>query len=103
MAGSKSRDATEAGQVAGQIALTIGFALLGVHYNPVWDKDQLIRVTLTTLPQSSQGQIRMRVSFERIVVNNQGAARAEPVDGEEFNQGFFRKIRDGLATRGITA
>ncbi|MCX7373560.1 MAG: hypothetical protein NTW56_14195 [Alphaproteobacteria bacterium] len=30
-AGSKDRDATETGQVVGQIALTIGLALLGVH------------------------------------------------------------------------
>jgi hypothetical protein len=103
LAGAKDRDATEVGQVAGQIALTIGLALLGVQYNPVWDKDQLIRVTLTTLPLKSEGAVKMRVSFERIVINNQGLARAERLDAPEFSTGFFDQVRKGLASRGIRA
>ena len=103
LAGAKDRDATEVGQVAGQIAITIGLALLGVQYNPVWDKDQLIRVTLTTLPLRSEGAVKMRVSFERIVVNNQGLARAERLDAPEFSTGFFEQVRKGLASRGIRA
>lgn len=102
LAGSKDRDATEAGQAAGQIALTIGLALLGVHYNPVWDKDQVIRVTLTTRPLPNEGATQMRVSFERIVVNNHGLARAETLDAPDFHEGFFRQVRNGLATRGIS-
>lgn len=80
LAGAKDRDATEVGQVAGQIAIAVGLALLGVQYNPVWDKDQFIRFTLTTLPLKSEGAVKMRVSFERIIVNNQGLARAERLD-----------------------
>lgn len=103
LAGAKDRDATEAGQVAGQVALTVGLALLGVRYNPVWDKDQLIRVTLTTLPLKSEGAVKMRVSFERIVINNQGVARSERLDAPEFSTGFFDQVRKGLASRGIRA
>jgi hypothetical protein len=102
LAGSKERDATEAGQVAAQIAVTVGLALLGVRYQPIWDKDQLIRVTVSTLPQPAQGDVRLRVSFERIVVNNPGQARAEMLDGAEFSHGFFQQVRSGLATRGIS-
>jgi len=97
------RDATEVGQVAGQIAMTVGLALLGVRYNPVWDKDQLIRVTLTTLPLRSEGAVQMRVSFERIVINTQGLARAERLIAPEFSSGFFEQVRKGLASRGIRA
>jgi len=103
LAGAKDRDATEVGQVAGQIAMTVGLALLGVRYNPVWDKDQLIRVTLTTLPLRSEGAVQMRVSFERIVINTQGLARAERLIAPEFTSGFIEQVRKGLASRGIRA
>ncbi len=96
LAGAKDRDATETGQVVGQVALTIGLALLGVSYSPVWDKDQTIRVTLTTRPLPGQRETQMRVSFERVVINNQGVARAEPLTGSEFSQGFFEKVRNGM-------
>lgn len=100
LAGSKDRDATETGQVVGQVALTIGLAILGVHYNPVWDKDQTIRATLTTRPMPDRRETQMRISFERIVINTQGMARAEPLAASEFSQGFFEKVRSGLAAEG---
>ena len=93
-------NATETGQVVGQVALTVGLALLGVRYNPVWDKDQIIRVTLTTRPLPAQREIQMRVSFERIVINTQNVARAEPLTSAEYNQGFFEKSRAGRALGG---
>lgn len=96
LAGSKDRDATEAGEVAGQIALSIGLALLGVHYNPTWDQDQVIRATVVTRPLEGDAT-RMRVSFERIVTRNNGLSRAEPLDAPEFSEGFFEKVRAGLA------
>lgn len=102
LAGSKDRDATEAPQIAGQIALTIGLALLGVHYQPVWDTDQLIRVTLTTRPDPIRQQVALRASFERIVMNNQGLARAEPLEDRAFHDGLYEKLRTGLAGRGVT-
>lgn len=100
LAGSKDRDATEARQIAAQLAIGLGLALLGVGYQPVWDKDQLIRVTLVTQPQPALGETRMRVSFERIVVNNQGGVRSEVLTSPEFNAGFFALVRNGLAGKG---
>ncbi len=99
LAGSKDRDATEAGEVAGQIVLTVGLALLGVHYNPVWDTDQVIRATLTT-QQVGIGEATLRVSFERIVTNTQGLSRVEELSAPEFSQGFFDKVRTGLVREG---
>lgn len=99
LAGSKDRDATEVGQVAGQVALTIGLALLGVNYQPVWDTDQVIRATLTTRQRVPKEAI-LRISFERIVTNSQGASRAEELTAAEFSGGFFDKVRAGLARGG---
>lgn len=95
LAGSKDRDAVEAPEVAGQIALMVGLALLGQHYNPTWDQDQVIRATLTTRPV--EDAVRMRVSFERIVTTNTGISRAEELDAPEFSTGFFEQVRSGLA------
>lgn len=99
LAGSKDRDATEAGQVAAQVAVTIAAALVGVRYQPVWDTDQVIRVTLTTKPLGPR-ESDMRVSFERVVTNNQGISRMEELTNTEFSSGFFDKIRSGLAAGG---
>jgi len=96
LAGSKDRDATETGQVVAQVALTIGLAFLGVSYSPVWDSDQVIRTTLTTQQLSSR-ESALRVSFERIVTNNQGLSRIEELSAPEFSQGFFDQVRAGLA------
>jgi hypothetical protein len=99
LAGSKDRDATETGQVVGQMALAIGLALLGVSYSPVWDSDQVIRATLTTRPVGPR-ETMMRVSFERIVTNTHGGSRVEDLTEPEFAQGFFDKVRAGLARQG---
>ncbi|WP_051212258.1 hypothetical protein [Rubritepida flocculans] len=96
LAGSKDRDATEAGQVVAQVALTIGLALLGVHYNPVWDTDQVIRATITTRPAGPRAT-DIRVSFERVITTNQGTSRVEVLTSPEFSQGFFEAVRAGLA------
>jgi hypothetical protein len=80
LAGSKDRDAVESGQVVGQIALTVGLALLGVRYDPVWDTDQIIRTTLSTAPAGG-GQTTLRVSFERIVTEQQGHLPGRGTDG----------------------
>jgi hypothetical protein len=95
LAGSKDRDAVEAPQVAAQVALTIGLALLGVQHNPVWDTDQVIRATLSTGLVGPR-DTTLRVSFERIVTNSHGLSRMEELNAPEFSSGFFEKIRQGL-------
>lgn len=95
LAGAKDRDAVETPQVVAQVALTIAFALLGAQYNPVYDTDQIIRATLSTRPVEG-GQVMLRVSFERIVTNNQGQSRVEILTAPEFSAGFFEQVRAGL-------
>lgn len=95
LAGSKERDATETGQVVGQIALTVALALLGARHNPVYDTDQVIRATITTRRISAHESM-LRVSFERIVTTNQGTSRVEELIEPEFSEGFFERVRQGL-------
>lgn len=103
LAGSKSRDATEAGQVAAQIALTIVAAAFLVAYAPTWDTNQVIRVTLTSRPIAMARQTELRASFERVVYNNQGHARVEQLHEPELHREFFQMLRRGMAARGIGA
>ena len=56
LAGSKQRDAEESGQVAGQVAITILFALMGSNYQPQWDTLQRIHVTLVLTPVQNSKQ-----------------------------------------------
>ncbi|MCK8788179.1 hypothetical protein M0638_27910 [Roseomonas sp. NAR14] len=103
LAGSKARDAEEAGQIAAQVALTIVAAAFLVAYIPTWDTDQIIRVTLSSqrLPNSSQTQLR--ASFERVVRTNQGQVRVEQLHQPEMHREFFNTLRNGMAARGERA
>ena len=101
LAGSKSRDATEAGQVAAQVALTIIAAAFLVAHVPTWDTNQTIVVTLTTRPIPGTSQTEMRTSFERVVRNNQGAARSELLMLPDMYRDFYISLRNGMAARGV--
>jgi len=93
---AKQRDAQEAGQVAGQVALMIIAALLGSSHNPVWDKEQSIHVTLVATPIKNSKQIEVRVSFDRHLTNNHGQRwRAELLLEPELYQQFFEKLSAG--------
>ncbi|RVT99572.1 hypothetical protein EOD42_05690 [Rhodovarius crocodyli] len=102
LAGSKSRDAREAGQVAAAVAVTIVAAMFLVAVVPTWDERQTIYVTLTTQPIPGSNQMNLRVSFERRVETNQGGSRYEQLNDPQLYQEFFNQLRQGLA-RGVGA
>lgn len=90
LVGSKQRDARESGQVAGQIALSIAMALLGVHHQPLWDKEQTIVANLVTMPIQNSQKTEVRVSFERQLTNNHGHLwRIEVLLDEDIYREFF--------------
>ena len=90
LVGNKRRDAKESGQVVGQVALTIAFALLGTYYQPVWDEEQNIVVNLVTMPIDNSAKTEVRISFERQLTNNQGQLwRTEVLLDESIYQEFF--------------
>jgi len=97
LVGSKMRDAEETGQIAGQVALTIMFALLGAVYNPVWDKDQNISLTIVTTPIDNSKQHNVRASFSRHITNTSGkTASDEVLIDPKIYQEFFDKLSEGV-------
>lgn len=94
---SKQRNAEEAGQVAGQVALTILAALAGSSHNPTWDKEQTIQVTLVTTPIVNAAKTDVRVSFDRVLTNNLGQTwRAELLNDPHLYQEFFQKLSQSV-------
>lgn len=86
IAASKERDASDAGQFIGSLAMA---ALFGVA-TPV-DDYQKIRASVITRPVG--GGINVRVTFQRVVWNNYGQiSRLERLDEPEMYQGFFEKL-----------
>lgn len=85
--GSKDRDATEAGQIAGAVIVAILFGVV-----PPTDKEQKIRASLISKPIDDQS-IAVRITFQRIVWNNQGqVSRTESVEDASIYQEFFDKF-----------
>lgn len=85
--GSKTRDATEAGQIAGAILVGVLFGVV-----PPTDKEQKIRASLISKPMDN-GSTTVRVTFQRIVWNNQGQiSRTESVEDATIYQEFFEKF-----------
>lgn len=86
LVGSKQRDATDAGQVAGAVVIA---ALFGTPTSI--DRDQLIRVSIVTSPQGNQ--TTLRVTFQRVVRNTQGqTTKLEFIKDETVYRTFFEKL-----------
>lgn len=114
---SKSRDATDAGQVAGAIFMAFMFGANAASY----DKTQKIRASLVTKPASSNNPITVdvttktgkqikfeqpvetansyivRVTFQRVVWNQKGImTKIEGVNEPEIYQEFFDKLSKSI-------
>lgn len=90
---SKQRDAKEAGQVAGQIALTVFAAVMGVHHDPTWDQEQTIQVTVVSTPVANAKKIEVRTIFDRTLVNNHGIPwKVELVLDPPIYREFYEKL-----------
>lgn len=90
---SKDRDATEAGQVIAAIFIA---ALIGATV-PI-DTTQKIRASLVTKPFGESGdQTSVRITFQRIVWNNQGrVSKTEALTEPEIYQEFFSKLSKSI-------
>lgn len=87
--GSKDRDATEAGQVAGAIVMGVLFGVI-----PHVDDKQKIRVSVVSKPLTEDGtQHSIRVTFQRVVWNTAGrVSTTELLDDPIIYQQFFEKL-----------
>ena len=90
---SKDRSAVEAGQVAGQVFLMLLAAAAGTQYNPVFDRDQRIRVTIVVQRPPGRQDVVARASFQRVVVNSQNqVSRIETLQEPELYRQFFEML-----------
>ena len=85
---SKDRDATEAGQVVGAVAMAILFGA----YVPV-DDHQKIRAALVTRRLDDRHGYAVRLTVQRIVWSTDGkVSKTEPLDDPLMYQEFFDKL-----------
>ena len=89
---SKSRDATETGQIVGSIVVAIVF---GVHMPT--DKHQKIRASLVTRPVDNGSDVAVRITFQRLVSNTQNnLSKIEGINDPKVYQEFFEKLSQSV-------
>lgn len=87
---SKLRDASSAGAAIGQVALAI---LIGV-----WaprDVSQKIYATMTSTKSKISG-FDVRIDFTRVIWDDRGNARVEPIEDFKIYQDFFEKLEKSV-------
>jgi len=114
---SKSRDATDGGQIAGAILLGVLFGAAAVNY----DSKQTIRASLVTKPASTNNPIDVtvntkngkqikfdqpvpegkgyvvRVTFQRLVWNQRGVlTKIEGINDADIYQEFYEKLSKSI-------
>ena len=90
---SKDRDAVETGQVATQMILVILAAAAGARADPVWERNQKIRVSVSTRPSSDRTATLARVNFQRVIWNTKNQlSRVETIADAQIYREFFDKL-----------
>jgi hypothetical protein len=90
---SKDRDAVEAKQVAGQLLLAALVAAAGGRADPVWEKQQKIRVSIVTRSSEDHQAMIARVLFQRVIWNTKNQiSRVETIEDPVVYQSFFEKL-----------
>lgn len=92
---SKDRDAVEAQQVAGQMFLAALVAALGGTPDPVWEKDQKIRISVLTRQENAY--IVVSASVQRVIWNTKNqVSRIETINDPSIYQLFFDKLSQAV-------
>lgn len=89
--GSKDRDATNGGQVAGAILLA---ALTGARM-PL-DVSQKVCATLVSTKSKDNNGYLVRIKFARVVFNDMGGARIEMISEPQIYQDFFKDLSQSV-------
>jgi len=94
---SKDRDAIESGQVAGQMFIWALITAFGGKYDPVWEKNQKIRISIITRKSTEAEGIVVRVTFQRVIWNTKNQiSRVETLDDPVMYQEFFDKLSQSV-------
>ncbi len=93
--GSKERDAVEAGQVAGQLVLAALVAALGGYHDPIYERDQRIRISVATKPAGKSTVVRLTI--QRVIWNNRNQlSRVESINDPLIYQEFFNRLAQSV-------
>lgn len=85
---SKSRDATEAGQIVASILIAVVFGA-----QVPTDKHQKIRASLVTRMVENGSDVSVRITFQRLVWNTQNnLSKIEGLNDPKLYQEFFEKL-----------
>jgi hypothetical protein len=83
----------EAKQVAGQLLLAALVAAAGGRADPVWEKQQKIRVSIVTRSSEDHQAMIARVLFQRVIWNTKNQiSRVETIEDPVVYQSFFEKL-----------
>jgi hypothetical protein len=94
---SKDRDAVETGQVASAIMMAALISALGGKADPVWEKNQKIRLSLATRRAADGNGTVVRVTFQRVIWNTKNQiSRVESINDPVIYQQFFDKLSQSL-------
>lgn len=95
LVGSKNRDAVEAGQVAGQLFLATLIAAFGGPADPVWERDQKIRISVSSTPVKNG--IVVRANIQRVIWNTKNQiSRVQTISDPVIYQQFFDKLAQSV-------
>jgi hypothetical protein len=96
LVGSKSRDATDGGQIAAAIFV----AALGGG-NMAIDEKQMIRASIVTRPSVDEGSSLVRVTFQRVVWNtDKVVSRIEAINEQQIYIDFFDRLSKAVFLEG---
>ena len=88
---SKDRDAVEAQRVAAQIFLAAIIAASGGRADPVWEKNQEIRISIATRPMNDS--VVVRATVQRVIWNTKNQlSRIETIEDPQIYRQFFDKL-----------
>jgi hypothetical protein len=94
---SKDRDAVEAGQVTSAIMMAALISALGAKADPVWERNQKIRLSLVTRPAADGNGTIVRVTFQRVIWNTKNQiSRVESIPDPVIYLDFFDKLAQAL-------
>ena len=94
---SKDRDAIEEDQVAGQVFFAALIIAMGGQADPVWDRNQKIRVSVTVKPTLDNSATIARATFQRVVWNTKNqVSKAETINDAVIYQTFFDKLSQSV-------
>jgi hypothetical protein len=83
--------------VAGQVIIAALITALGGRADPVWDHNQKIRISVATRPAPRSAGTVVRVTFQRIVINNKNqVSKVETIDEPTIYQQFFDKLSQSV-------